>query len=618
MYPNIALIGHPNGGKTSLFNALTQGNQKTGNYPGVTVERKAGLFTTAQGEECTLIDLPGLYSLLAKSPDEMIARDVILGKHAKEAPLDLLVYVADATQLNFHLRFLLELKATGIPMLLALNMMDLAQKRDAMIKIEQLAHDLDMPVIPVVAIHDQGIDALKEAISQRYHAIPKPAQLSWKTPDAADIRARYQQAKIIADNAQEQTIQPARWTKWLDKFILHPIAGPLILLALLLLIFQAIFSWSALPQEWIENGFIALQQWVINTLPDGPFTQLLANGIIAGVGGVLVFLPQIVMLFFFILLLEDSGYMARAAFLMDRLMGLVGLNGRAFIPLLSSFACAIPGIMATRTIENPRDRLITILIAPLMTCSARLPVYTLLIGAFIPAHTVWGVFNQQGLTLFALYLFGVFGSFIIALVLKHTLVKGKAYPLLLELPSYKLPTVRNLWRGLRERSFVFIRRAGTIILALTILLWFLSSYPGAPVGATEPAITYSFAGILGGYLEPVLRPIGFNLAIAIALIPGFAAREVAVAGLATVYAIEATEQGLETTLSLSLSHSWELATALAFLAWYIFAPQCISTLAVTRRETNSWRWPVIMFSYMLALAYGAAFITYRVTQYLVG
>jgi len=616
MRPNIALIGHPNCGKTSLFNALTHGFQKTGNYPGVTVERKEGLLETPEGDKFTLIDIPGLYSLLAKSPDEEIARNVILGKLAAQQAPDVLVYVADATQLAFNLRFLLELKKTGIPMILALSMMDIAQSRDGVIDIQQLAHDLDMPVIPVVAIKDRGLKELVDCIAHTARSKARPALIAWQKPEAETIRQRYQQAKIIASNAQQRAVQPSRWTTRLDKIILHPISGPIILLSLLLLIFQAIFSWSALPQEWIENGFIALQHGVTATLPDGPFTRLLADGIIAGVGGVLVFLPQILFLFFFILLLEDTGYMARAAFLMDRLMGAVGLNGRAFIPLLSSFACAIPGIMSARTIENPRDRLITILIAPLMTCSARLPVYTLLIGAFIPATTVWGVFNLQGLTLLVLYLIGIFGSFIIAFLLKHTLVKGVSQPLLLELPVYKLPTLRNLWRGLRERAAIFIRRAGTIILALTILLWFLSSYPAAPLGASEPAITYSFAGILGSYLEPVLRPIGFNLAIAIALIPGFAAREVAVAGLATVYAIEASEQGLETTLSMSLFQSWELATALAFIAWYIFAPQCMSTLAVTRRETNSWRWPIVMFSYMLLLAYGAAFITYHASRYL--
>jgi len=618
MHPRIALVGHPNCGKTSLFNALTHGHQKTGNYPGVTVERKEGLLQAPNGKTFTLVDLPGLYSLLAKSPDEEIARNVILGKIGQEQPLDLLVYVADATQLAFNLRFLLELKATGIPMILALNMMDLAQKREGLIDLKQLAHDLDMPVIPIVATKDQGINELVQSMSDTQQKHARPTNIVWQKPDALQIRQRYQQAKIIAANSQQRAVQPARWTQRLDKIILHPIAGPIILFSLLLLIFQAIFSWSALPQEWIENTFIGIQQWVTTTLPDGPFTRLLADGVIAGVGGVVVFLPQILLLFFFILLLEDSGYMARAAFLMDRLMGSVGLNGRAFIPLLSSFACAIPGIMSARTIENQRDRLITILIAPLMTCSARLPVYTLLIGAFIPVRTVWGGFNQQGLVLFSLYLIGILGSFAIALLLKHTLVKGTPQPLLLELPSYKLPTLRNLWHGLWDRALVFMRRAGTIILALTIILWFLSSYPGAPIGATEPAITYSYAGILGGYLEPVLRPIGFNLAIAIALIPGFAAREVAVAGLATVYAIEATEQGLETTLSMSLFQSWELATALAFLAWYIFAPQCMSTLAVTRRETNSWRWPIIMFSYMLLLAYGAAFATYHVSSYLLG
>jgi len=618
MRSRIALVGHPNCGKTSLFNALTHGHQKTGNYPGVTVERKEGVLYGKDDTAYTIVDLPGLYSLLAKSPDEAIARAMILGESTNEPPVDILVYVADATQLNFSLRFLLELKTIGKPMILALNMMDLAEKRDGRLDLELLSKELAMPVVPVVAIKDQGLDALIQCIEQVAQTPSTLRPEQWQESTVQQMRHRHKQAQRIASCVQQRPVKPARWTPLLDKVFLHPIAGPIILLSLLLLIFQTIFSWAALPQEWIEEGFAFLQQVVVTVLPDGPFTRLLSDGVIAGVGGVLVFLPQILCLFFFILLLEDSGYMARAAFLMDRLMGSVGLNGRAFIPLLSSFACAIPGIMAARTIENRRDRLITILIAPLMTCSARLPVYTLLIAAFIPAEAVWGFFNLQGLTLFALYMFGIVGSFLVALILKFTLVKERAQPLLLELPSYKLPSPRNLLRGLRDRAMVFIRRAGTIILALTILLWFLSSYPHAPVDATAPAITYSFAGIMGSYLEPLLAPIGFNLAIAIALIPGFAAREVAVSALATVYAIEATEQGIETTLSLSLSSSWELATALAFLAWYVFSPQCISTLAVTKRETNSWRWPIFMFSYMLLLAYGAAFVTYRLTNYWLG
>ena len=618
MRSRIALVGHPNCGKTSLFNALTHGHQKTGNYPGVTVERKEGVLYGKDDTAYTIVDLPGLYSLLAKSPDEAIARAMILGESTNEPPVDILVYVADATQLNFSLRFLLELKTIGKPMILALNMMDLAEKRDGRLDLELLSKELAMPVVPVVAIKDQGLDALIQCIEQVAQTPSTLRPEQWQESTVQQMRHRHKQAQRIASCVQQRPVKPARWTPLLDKVFLHPIAGPIILLSLLLLIFQTIFSWAALPQEWIEEGFAFLQQVVVTVLPDGPFTRLLSDGVIAGVGGVLVFLPQILCLFFFILLLEDSGYMARAAFLIDRLMGSVGLNGRAFIPLLSSFACAIPGIMAARTIENRRDRLITILIAPLMTCSARLPVYTLLIAAFIPAEAVWGFFNLQGLTLFALYMFGIVGSFLVALILKFTLVKERAQPLLLELPSYKLPSPRNLLRGLRDRAMVFIRRAGTIILALTILLWFLSSYPHAPVDATAPAITYSFAGIMGSYLEPLLAPIGFNLAIAIALIPGFAAREVAVSALATVYAIEATEQGIETTLSLSLSSSWELATALAFLAWYVFSPQCISTLAVTKRETNSWRWPIFMFSYMLLLAYGAAFVTYRLTNYWLG
>jgi ferrous iron transport protein B len=397
----------------------------------------------------------------------------------------------------------------------------------------------------------------------------------------------------------------------IDQLVMHPVAGPLLLLAVLFLMFQAVFSWASLPSDLIDGGVGAMGEWLSGILPEGPLRSLLVEGVIAGIGGVLVFLPQILILFFFILLLEDSGYLPRAAFLLDRLMGSVGLSGRAFIPLLSSFACAIPGIMAARTIPNMRDRLATILLAPLMTCSARLPVYSLLIAAFIPARSVGGL-SLQGLVLFALYAAGVIGALAVAFVMKRFTMKSAYHPLLLELPEYRWPNLRNLVMGLWERARIFLVRVGTIILALTIVLWFLSTYPAPPPGATGAPIEYSFAGMLGRALQVVFAPIGFNWQISIALVPGLAAREVAVSSLGTVYALSATGDDVGAALQPLIASGWSFATALSLLAWFVFAPQCLSTLATVKRETNSWRYPLIMAGYLFAMAYVASFITYRI------
>ncbi len=618
----IALVGPPNSGKTTLFNTLTGGRQKTANYPGVTVERKSGLLKTPGGHPVEVLDLPGSYSLRARSPDEAITRDVVLGRQARETLPDALVCVTDATNLGQHLRLLLELRQLGRPLILVLNMMDIAQKRGCQISTEALSRQLGIPVVTTVAMRKHGVRDLLGQIDALLNQAPAgdgvTAISDWVEPSPDAIRAHHREVERLLQEAVVREGAPEHLTRQLDRVLLHPVAGPLILLALLFLMFQAVFSWAEAPMDWIDGGMAGLQQWLSAHMEESLLKSLLVDGIVAGVGGVVIFLPQILILFLFILLLEDSGYMTRAAFLMDRLMSAVGLNGRAFIPLLSSFACAIPGIMAARTIAHPLDRLVTILIAPLMTCSARLPVYVLLIAAFVPATTVWGGIGLQGLVMFGLYATGIVGALAVAGVLRLTLLRGDRQPLLMELPSYKWPNPANVLLGLWERAKIFMRRIGTIILSVLVILWFLSTFPAAPEGATEPAIYYSFAGLIGRTLEPLLAPIGFNWQIAIALVPGLAAREVAVAALGTVYALSGDEGAVTEALTTTLAQSWTLATALSLLAWYVFAPQCLATLAAVRRETNSWRWAAFMFVYLMTLAYLAAFVTYRVALALGG
>ncbi|MGE3934772.1 MAG: ferrous iron transporter B [Rhodospirillaceae bacterium] len=616
----IALVGNPNSGKTALFNALTGSRQRVANYAGVTVERKAGTLVTPCGHAVEVTDLPGTYALRGRSPDEAIARDVVLGRRAGEAAPDILVCVADATNLRLVLRLLFELRRTGRPIVLALNMMDIARHRGIEIDVEAMSRVLGVPVVPTVAVRRGGTQALLAAIDAAAGArgAAPGVAADWVEPTGAELRALDRQALAVIRQVVRNAGRPAGFTQRLDRIVLHPIAGPLILLAVLFLVFQAVFSWAEAPMDWIDGGVEALKTAAAGVLPDGPLRGLVVDGLISGVGAVIVFLPQIVILFFFIILLEDFGYMARAAFLMDRVMGRVGLHGRAFIPLLSSFACAIPGIMATRTIESPRDRLVTIMIAPLMTCSARIPVYTLLIGAFVPARAVAGIFNLQGLVMFGLYAAGIAGAIAVAWVLKRTAFKGALEPLLLELPDYKLPSPANLYHGLATRTGFFLRRAGTVIAAVMVVLWALSSFPAPPPGAADPAIDYSIAGMLGHALLPVLAPLGFTWEIAVALVTGLAAREVMVAALGTVYAVGATGEGVAAGLSATIAAQWHLPVALALLAWYVFAPQCMSTIAVAQRETNSWRWPAVMVAYMFALAYGAAWIAYHAAAALAG
>jgi ferrous iron transport protein B len=608
-----ALVGTPNSGKTALFNALTGSRQKVANYAGVTVERKAGVLQTPSGRRIDLVDLPGTYSLRGRSPDEEIARDVILGRLASEAPPDFLLCVADATNLRVALRLVIELKRVQRPMLLVLNMIDIARRRGIEIDLDKLSAELGVPVVTSTAVRRGGIDDLlrriDEVAAQPTAAI---AQSTWTTPAIADLRAAQREADRVIKAAVGEPARPDTWTTRVDAVLLHPVAGMVALLLLLFVMFQAVFAWAKPAMDLIAAGFEMLGAMTVTVLPEGLLQSFIQNGVISGVGSVIVFLPQILILFLFILLLEDLGYMARAAFLMDRIMGGAGLHGRAFIPLLSSFACAIPGIMATRVIDNKRDRLTTIMVAPLMTCSARIPVYTLIISAFIPDRQVFGILGLQGLVMFGLYAIGIFSALAVSFVANHFFWRESATPpFMLELPDYKLPQLRSVLMNLYQRAMAFLKRAGTTIFSMMILIWFLASFPRPPLGATEPAIDFSLAAMIGHWIEPVLAPIGFNWQISVALIPGMAAREVAVASLGTVYAIEGGKEAAE-QIGQVLAGKWSLATALALLAWYIFAPQCASTLAVIKRETGGWRWMIVTFLYMLALAYIAAFITYRI------
>jgi ferrous iron transport protein B len=606
----VALVGNPNSGKTALFNALTGSRQKVANYAGVTVERKEGHLKTADGRTLSVLDLPGTYSLRARSPDEAVTRDAVLGKLAGEREPDVLVCVADATNLRLVLRLILELKAVGRPMVLALNMYDIAQRQGLRIDLEGLERELGCPIVTTVATRKRGIDALVAKVDETVRAGAQAGENHWREPSATEIRQAHREAQRILKTYVRPPERPDTLTGRIDAVLLHPSAGLAILLGILFLMFQAVFTWAKPAQDLIDAAFQALGAYFAHELPPGLFTSFLTDGVISGVGSVLVFLPQILVLFFFIILLEDFGYMARAAFLMDRIMGGAGLHGRAFIPLLSSFACAIPGIMAARVIDSKRDRLTTILVAPLMTCSARIPVYTLIISAFIPNETVLGFMSLQGLVMFSLYAAGILSALAVSFVTRRFLWRGAVEPFLMELPTYKMPDAENVARNLFLRAKIFITRAGRIIFPLMIVIWFLSSFPGAPAGATDPAINYSIAGRLGHLLQPLLAPIGFNWQMTVALIPGFAAREVAVAALGTVYAI-GDAGSAPGTLATLLAHHWSIATGLSFLAWYVFAPQCASTLGVVKRETNSWRWPLVMLVYMTALAYLASLVVYH-------
>jgi ferrous iron transport protein B len=605
----IALVGSPNCGKTALFNLLTGSRQKVANYAGVTVERKEGRLTAPSGRSYALLDLPGAYSLQAASLDEAITRDLCRGFLPGEPAPDVLVCVVDATNLRLHLRFALELRELGKPMILAVNMIDAAKRRGIDIDLAALERELGVPVVATVAVKRDGAQALVAKLDASAGSLSAPqVQLA----DASDLHAETRRLLSIAVAMPRRT---AEIDDALDRWLLHPVIGLASLALVMFLIFQAVFSWAAPLQDAMSAGVAWLGQGVGGVMPAGPLRSLLIDGVFAGVGTVVEFLPQILILFAFILALEESGYLPRAAFLLDRVMYKAGLSGRSFIPLLSSFACAIPGIMATRSIQDPRDRLATIMVAPLMTCSARLPVYTLLIGAFIPRQQVAGFINLQGLVLFALYLAGIVSALIVSWTMKKWRRDRSEHALMLELPSYRMPHPRDLLIGLWERASIFLKRVGGIILALTVLLWFLASFPAAPVGGTLPAIDYSFAGRIGHAMEHVFAPIGFNWQICIALVPGMAAREVAVSSLATVYALSATTDGLAAAqLAPIITGQWSLATALSLLAWYIYAPQCLSTLAVIRRETRSWKQVAIATGYLFGLAYLVSLVTFQVAS----
>jgi ferrous iron transport protein B len=610
---HLALVGTPNSGKTSLFNALTGSRQKVANYPGVTVERKEGAFVTPKGRQVSVVDLPGTYSLRGRSPDEEITRDFVLGRATGEVLPDLVLCVADSTNLRLTIRLLLELKSTGRPLVLVLNMFDIAKRRGVTVDVPRLSEALGVPVVTSIAVRKGGTADLLNLTDEILAQTPSPdRQNNWHPLTVPELRATQREADRIIATAVSLPERPDTWTARIDSVVLHPVGGLLILFLILFVMFQAVFAWAQPLMELLSAGFDGLGQLVHDTLPQGLLQSFLQNGVISGVGSVIVFLPQIVIIFLFILLLEDFGYMARAAFLMDRIMGGAGLHGRAFIPLLSSFACAIPGIMATRVIDNRRDRLTTILIAPLMTCSARIPVYTLIISAFIPAKEVGGLVNLQGLVMFGLYAAGIASALGVSFVIKFFMWRDyQPAPFMLELPDYKMPRLRSIAIGVYTRAKMFLQRAGTTIFAMMVLIWFLASFPQPPDGAVEPAINYSLAAIIGKFIAPLLAPVGFNWQIAVALVPGMAAREVAVAALGTVYAIEGGKEAAE-QIGQVLASKWSIATALSLLAWYIFAPQCASTLAVIRRETGSWTWMGVTFGYMLALAYVASYATFHI------
>ena len=613
-----ALVGAPNCGKTVLFNGLTGQNAKVANYAGVTVDKRMGRLK--DHNDVVIIDLPGTYSLRATTPDEAVTRDVVLGKLDRRP--DAIIAVADATNLRMTLRMVLELKQLGLPMVVSLNLSDVARARGLQIDANKLSELLGVPVLETVAVSADGIRAMREAVAK----LPRRADDAPQVVNDADLLARklahlnsqdlYDEIERILQQVVKQAMTLPEWHKKLDAIVLHKFWGIPILLLVLFLVFQAVYAWSAPVMDGIEGAFGALGEWVQSVMAEGLLRDLLVDGVIAGVGSVLVFLPQITILFAFILLLEDSGYLPRAAFMLDNLLAKSGLSGRAFIPLLSSFACAVPAVMSARTIQDPRERLVTIAVAPMLTCSARLPVYALIIAAIIPERTIGGVFNLQGLTLFGLYVAGIVSAGLTAYVMKRLARKQgnvQQFPLLMELPTFRTPNFRHIMRSLWERVSAFVKRAGTVIFALSVILWALVTFPAAPEGATGAAIDYSYAGMLGKLIQPIFEPLGFTWQMCIAMIPGLAAREVVVAALGTVYAVGAeSEDAVQNALIPVVSQDWGLATAFAFLAWYVYAPMCLATLAVIRRETNSSKQTLMITAYLFALAYFFAFVVYRI------
>lgn len=603
---NIALVGNPNCGKTSLFNTLTGTRQKVANYAGVTVERKEGSFKLPSGDAIRVLDLPGTYSLKPSSLDEEVTRAVCLGELKGEILPDIFICVVDATNLSLHLSLVLEVRALNRPMILVLNMMDEVKKRGISIDKDKLSQLLGIPVVEAVAVKTKGIQDLINQLDQKNLFI---------TPYHSEL-SHFEQVKQITKQVILNNDSGDKRTAFLDKIFLHPVLGLVILTLTMFVMFQAVFIWATPFIEFIEN-FVAWLSDFIGPLIQHPLLKsLVVDGVIAGAGSVLAYMPQILILFFFILMLEESGYLPRAAFLLDKLMSKAGLSGRSFIPLLSSFACAIPGIMATRSISSERDRLATIMIAPLMTCSARLPVYALLIAAFIPNQLIYGWLSLQGLVLFGLYMSGIVSALLVSVFLKLVRKDKTESIFIFELPTYRIPDIRNIALGLYDRATIFLKRVGGIIVALSILLWVLVTFPQPPDNATMPAINYSLAGQLGHLIHPIFAPIGFTWEICIALIPAMAAREVVIAALGVIYAMSGDEDTVTQSLLSQISgpDGWGLATGLSLLVWFIFAPHCLATLATIRRETGSWKQPVIMATYLFALAYIFSFITYQVAS----
>ena len=679
----VALVGNPNSGKTTVFNALTKMNQKVGNYPGVTVEKKIGHMVWASAPHeggIQILDLPGTYSLAVRSPDEEVVREVLLGIMSDTPRPDLVVCVVDASNLERNLYLFSQIQDLGLPVILNLNMTDMAELQGIHIDTARLSQVLGVPVIPTAASQDKGIEALKAAIicgakpvSARYWRMPdlmeaelekitaflcensqfnkqraflealillsnedyekqessrypvlvfdhihasrrhlEVCNINWRS---AAIEARYQWIqKILKDVVKRTQEKKINTSDRIDSLVTHRLWGWVIFVGLMAFMFFSIFSLASYPMDWINTLSAGLSDAVKHIMPPGDLRDLMTGGVIAGVGAVVVFLPQILILFFFIGLLQDTGYMARAAFIMDRLMSRVGLHGKSFIPLLSSFACAIPGIMATRTIENPKDRLVTILVAPLMSCSARLPVYTLMIATLIPSASAW----QKASIMLLMYLLGMIGAFLMAWLFKKTLLKSQTPVFIMELPPYRRPSLRTVLLHMWERSRLFLKRAGTIIFGLSIILWALMTYPKHPNVSANEGLRKSFAGMAGMAIEPVIAPLGYDWRIGIGLVGSFAAREVFVSTMNIVFNIDNSSGKTETLRSAFTRAAWPDGkplftplTCVSLLVFYVFAMQCMSTVAIVKRETNSWRWPCFQILYMTILAYSAAFLVFQ-------
>ncbi len=599
----VAIVGPPNSGKSTLFNRLTGLRQKVANFPGVTVEQHLGRVRLSSGREVVVVDLPGIYSMTPRSEDEQVTHDVLKGRMKNVARPDAVLLILDSTNLGRHLTLAAPVLSLGVPTLVILNMADDLLHRGGKVDIAVLSQQLGAPVVLVSASQGEGVDAVFSFLEKETSA-PVPVEL----PIIQDVpRCRAWAAKIGNDAAYRAPAPPL-WTRRLDAIFLNPVLGPVFFVIVVVAVFQTIFSGAKPLMEGVESLIAASGDWVASVLPESAFRSLLIDGVWGGVGSVVVFLPQILLLFLFIGILEDSGYLARAALIADRTMARVGLQGKSFIPLLSAYACAVPAIMATRTIENKRDRYATILIAPFMTCSARLPVYTLIIAAFIPNHSLLGpLLGTQAAAMLGLYLLGFLAAFATARVLKSSVLKSERTPFMLEMPPFRKPTLQGLTLRLLDRAKVFLRRAGTVILAVAILLWVLANIPLHDGSA--PPIEQSVAGTVGRAVEPVIRPLGFDWKIGIGLITSLAAREVIVGTLGTIYGIEGEADSK--SLQQALQRDLDLPGAVALLVFFAFAMQCMSTLAVVRRETGGWKWPILQFTYMSALAYVSAFVANR-------